>query len=312
MHETAVDRATGTVSPHRAAVASVRHPEDTGLADAPLTWRSIGLETMASMLVVSLRRLAARYFEAECQWPRLHPLNERVTAVPHHPLIMVESLRQLAVAVERRHLPPVRGARLEAVSVSLGLHPRTRPTERGGATDVTVRCALSDLVVRSGAVEAYRLSAEYLHAGMLFGRGTMRFAPPAPVEGAVADVVPPPALLHPPAAAVGAAGDQDVLLARGAQGRLAVVPRDPAHPVLLPGRPIQLPAPAVLEAGRQAALLSSGMTAAAVIGLRLDLREAVPSCGALVEVAGEPSGVRFLVTAAGRISATGTVQLLGR
>ncbi|MBN0046795.1 hypothetical protein JS756_22325 [Streptomyces actuosus] len=311
MHEMVVDRVTGTVPP-RTAAAPVRPPEDIRAADTALTWRSIGLETMASMLVVSLRRPAARYFEAECQWPRLHPLNERGTAVPHHPLIMVESLRQLAVAVERHHLPPARGAQLEAVSVSLGLHPQARPTERGSATDVMLRCTLSDLAVRSGALAAYRLTAEYLHAGTVFGRCTMRFAASAPAEGEFAGVVPSAALLHPPAAAVGAAGDQDVLLARGAQGRLVVVPRDPAHPVLLPGRPTRLPAPAVLEAGRQAALLSSGMTAAAVIGLRLDMAAAVPTRGALVEVAGEPSGIRFLVTGAGRISATGTVQLLGR
>ncbi|WP_329282441.1 hypothetical protein [Streptomyces sp. NBC_01451] len=64
-------------------------------------------------------------------------------------------------------------------------------------------------------------------------------------------------LLRPSAAAVGAVADADVLLARGPRGRLVVVPRDSAHPALLPGRASCLSVLAVREAGRQAVLLSS-------------------------------------------------------
>ncbi|MER8007795.1 hypothetical protein [Streptomyces sp. NPDC094149] len=276
----------------------------------PLTWRGLRLETMACMLVMTLRRLGDRFFEAQCQWPRLHPLNERATAVSHHPLIVVESTRQLATAVQNRHLRPGQEPLLEAVSVNLGLYAGTQPVESGSATRVSVRVMLSDLALRAGTLTSFRVTAEYLHAGQPFATCAIRFAS-APTETGPPVPAPGSALLHPAAAAVGAVSEPDVLLARGPQGRLVIVPRDPAHPVLLPGRPAGLPALAVLEAGRQAVLLSSGMTARAVVGLYVDLRSPLPVRGAAVDVVPDHMGARFVVTAAGQVAATGAVTLLG-
>ncbi|MGW6318901.1 hypothetical protein [Streptomyces sp. NPDC055099] len=265
---------------------------------------------MALMLVVSLRQQGSRSFAARCQWPRLHPLNERAVPVPHHPLIVVESTRQLALALERQHLPPTGLPPLAPVSVSLGLDPRVRPTEHRSATDVAVRLVLSDHAPQSGSLARYRLTAEYLHAGKPFASCTMQFARPAPAGPTHEDEMTLPACLSPAAAAVGAAADLDVLLARAPQGRVVINPRDPRHPVLLPGRPTRLPLLAVLEAGRQATLLDSGMTAAAVTGLRMEFHAPVPLRGAGIEVAREAGGTRVLVTAAGRTAAKGTVTLL--
>ncbi|CAM5580648.1 hypothetical protein GCM10010266_30740 [Streptomyces griseomycini] len=64
----------------------------------------------------------------------------------------------------------------------------------------------------------------------------------------------------------------------------------------------------MLEAGRQAAPPNSGTTA--VVGMRADPREPVPRRGSLIEVAPEPGGPRLLVTAVGRVAATGAVTLL--
>ena len=284
--------------------------EDPATADGPLSWRNLGLEAMASMLVVSLRRLGNRSFEAQCQWPRMHPLNERAPTVAHHPLIIVESTRQIAVALQHRHLPAAGRTACEAVSVSLGLRPGAQPAESGSATHVPVRVTLSDLVPGPGGLAAFRVTAECLHAGEQFATCTMTFATPVAHAAGAAVAAPGPGLLHPAAAAVGAVADSDVLLARAPQGRLVIVPRDPAHPVLLPGRPSLLPAVAVLEAGRQAVLLSSGMTAAAVVGLQTELRSPVPGQGAAVDVAADHMGARFVVTAAGGVAATGAVSLL--
>ncbi|MFE0523395.1 hypothetical protein [Streptomyces sp. NPDC058954] len=276
----------------------------------PLTWHSLRLETMACMLVMTLRRLGDRFFEAQCQWPRLHPLNERATAVSHHPLIIVESTRQLATAVQNRYLRPGQEPLLEVVSVNLGLHAGTQPIESGSATRVSVRVMLSDVVLQAGALTSFRVTAEYLHAGQPFATCALRLAS-APAETGPPALAPGSVLLHPAAAAVGAVSEPDVLLARGPQGRLVIVPRDPAHPVLLPGRPAGLPALAVLEAGRQAVLLSSGMTARAVAGLYVDLSAPVPVRGAAVDVVPDHMGARFVVTAAGQVAATGAVTLLG-
>ncbi|MGW2616898.1 hypothetical protein [Streptomyces sp. NPDC001500] len=266
------------------------------------------------MLVLSLRRVGARGFEARCQWPRLHPLNERGLTVVHHPLIMAESLRQLAVALERRHLPPSTTA-LEPVSVSLGLAPGAQPREEGDASAVAARLAVSDVLADDGGLAGFRVSADFLHAGLRFGSCTMRLARRAGDEdgdpAATVDHDATRALRHPAAAAVGAAAEPDVMLARAWQGRLVLAPRDPGHPVLLAGRPSRLPALAVLEAGRQAALLSCGMTAAAVTGLSVELRaQEAARTGAFVDVTAESLGPRFAVLAGGQVAATGTVALL--
>jgi 2-oxo-3-(phosphooxy)propyl 3-oxoalkanoate synthase len=207
MHEVATDQAFDARGRRHGGGIGDRPGREPVLRQVPLTWRGLGLDTMASLLVESFAHLGKRCFAARCQWPRLHPLNERAS-------------------------------------------------------------------------------------------------PAAPAED-----VPLPGLLHPPAAAVGATADGDVMLARAPRGRLVTAPRDPGHPLLLAGRPARMPLLAVLEAGRQAVLLDSGMTAAAVIGLRADVCAPVPSRGALIETSAEPGGSRFLVTAAGRPAATGAVTL---
>ncbi|MFE0127412.1 AfsA-related hotdog domain-containing protein [Streptomyces parvus] len=262
------------------------------------------------MLVVSLNRLGSSYFEAVCQWPRLHPLNERVIAVRHHPMLVAESTRQLALALQGSHLPIAGDEPLEAASVRMGLRLRAQPVERGSATTVAVALSVSDLARSRGGLVGFRLTAEYRYAGLPFGTCSMQLASPAALRAPAADPVNCSALLHPPAAAVGAATDLDVMLARAPQGRILVMPRDPGHPVLLGGRPGRLPTLGVLEAGRQAVLLKSGMTPAAVAGLRVDLHGPVPPRGALVETEVESDSVRFLLTSAGSLAAEGSVMLL--
>ncbi|MDI3417635.1 hypothetical protein [Streptomyces luteolus] len=292
----------GAVPPGTAALADEN--------DSSVTWSEIGLDTMASMLVVSLGRNSSHSFTGRCQWPRLHPLNERRFPAAPHPLIMVESTRQLARAIERRHLREAAGAALEPVSVSAGLRPQVQPQEAGSATAVEARLLLSDLSTCSYGPTSYRVTAEFAHGGVPFASCTMLLAAGTRPWEFRSDEGGLARLLHPPAAAVGAAADTDVMVARAPQGRLVLLPRDPGHPVLLPGRPDFLPAPAVLEAGRQATLLHAGRTADAVVGLSVDLRGPVPSRGAAIEVDAESGGARFLVTAAGRAVATGSVMLL--
>ncbi|MGW6007821.1 hypothetical protein [Streptomyces sp. NPDC055210] len=288
----------------------VRRSADREAVDEYPTWRNIGLATMAAMLVVSLRRVGSHAFEARCQWPRFHPLNERNLAVSHHPLIMVESVRQVAAALAV-HLPPSAGD-LEPVSIRLGLSDGGPPLESGDATDVLLRIALGDVEVEveDGRCVAYRLTADFLHAGERFAACAMRLAQPALHAPEVPGTASLLGILHPSAAAVGAAAEPDVLLARAPQGRMAIAPRDLGHPVFLAGRPSCVPALAVLEAGRQAALLCCGRPASAIRGLSVDLHGAVPLSGALVELSSSPLGPRFEVLTAGRVAATGGVGLL--
>ncbi|MFD5517236.1 hypothetical protein [Streptomyces sp. NPDC127066] len=275
----------------------------------PPTWRELGLQSMSATLVESLSQRGSRFFEARCQWPRWHALNERALAVTHHPLLMAESARQLAAVLELRYLKGADDNRLQPVSVSLGVDLKAQPVERGVASDVLVHVTVSDLVVRVGTVAAYRLTAEFFHAGTRFGSCGMTLARPSRPRREAASM-PQPGLLRPAPAAVGASAESDVLLARGTQGRLVIAPCDPGHPVLLPGRPALLPALAVMEAGRQATLLYRGALPSAVAGMAVRLDGSVPSRGAAVEVAAEGGASRFLVKAGEEIAAMGTVTLL--
>ncbi|MGV9557724.1 hypothetical protein [Streptomyces sp. NPDC003401] len=275
----------------------------------PPTYAEAGADSLSALLVASLRRGGSRFFEARCQWPRWHPLNERRLAVTHHPVVMAESTRQLAAVLQPRHLPEA-AVPLHPLAVCLGLDPRTRPVERGGATDVAVRLTVSDLLLRGGDLTGYRLTAEFFHARTRFGTCAMDLGRPPHPGPSPGDPLPA-GLLHPPAAAVGAAVEADVLLARAPQGRLVTSPRDPGHPVLLPGRPDVLPPLAVLEAGRQATLLHRGATAEAVVGLAVRLHGPVPSRGTAIDVAAAARGpAQFVMTADGQCVATGTVTLL--
>ncbi|MFE4703358.1 hypothetical protein ACFRIC_40515 [Streptomyces sp. NPDC056738] len=276
----------------------------------PLAWDDLGLQSMSAMLVESLSRRGSRYYEALCQWPRWHALNERALAVTHHPLLMAESTRQLAAALELLYLQDAGADRLQPSAVSLGVDPRTQPIERGAATHVLVRVTVSDLVRRGGAVAAYRLTAEFFGAGTPFGTCRMMLVHPSCPGPEAASTPPPLSLLRPAPAAVGASAEPDVLIARGAQGRLVIAPCDPGHPVLLPGRPALLPALAVMEAGRQATLLSQGVLPSAVVGIAVRLDAPVPSRGAVVEVAAEDCASRFVVKVGEQTPAAGTVTLL--
>ncbi|MFF2365373.1 hypothetical protein ACFVU0_22135 [Streptomyces sp. NPDC058122] len=277
--------------------------------DMPPAWDELGLPSMSAMLVASLSQRGKRSYEALCQWPRWHALNERALAVTHHPLLMAESARQLAAALELLYLQDAETERLQPVSVSLGVNPRTQPIERGVASHVLIHVTVSDLVVRRGTVAAYRLTAEFFDAGAYFGTCGMTLAHPS---GPGPEVTPAshPGLLRPAPAAVGASAEPDVLIARGAQGRLVIAPCDPGHPVLLPGRPARLPALAVLEAGRQATLLYRGALPSAVAGLAVRIDAPVPILGAAVEVTAEGCASRFVVKTGERTVATGTVTLL--
>lgn len=290
------------------------HPDGTGApaargpadGEAAPSWHALGLPTMSSMLLQSFARQGSHSYAARCQWPRLHPLNDRMPVVRHHPLLMLESTRQIALALARWYPAPAGHPPCEPVSAGLGLRPESWPGERGCATDLQVRIGVSDLLASGTGAAAFRVTAEYLHGGVPIGSCTVKLAGRVPEVPPAGDV-PLPGLLHPPAAAVGAGCEGDVLLARGAQGRLVIALRDPGHPVLLPGAPSSLTATAVLEAGRQAVLLTSGRTSAAVAGLRLDLTHRVPVRGARVDVAWEHGGSRFLVTSGGVVAATGSV-----
>ncbi|MER7964099.1 hypothetical protein [Streptomyces ardesiacus] len=242
MHEVATDQVFGARGRRHDDGVGDRPGREPVIRQVPLTWRGLGLDTMASLLVESFSRLGMRCFAARCQWPRLYPLNERALgAVAHHPLIMAESTRQLALALEYGRPPGTVRARLEPVSVGLGLRLRSWPGERDGATDVDVRMSVSDPVSEAGRPVGHRVTAEFLHTGETFGSCTMRFARLAG-SAAPAHKAPLPGLLHPPATAVGTTADGDVMLVAGTSGTTGDRPARPRAPSA-PGRPAGAHAP---------------------------------------------------------------------
>ncbi|MFG3126992.1 hypothetical protein ACGFZU_04700 [Streptomyces tendae] len=273
MHEVATDQALDRrVRRHDDGIGD-RRGQESVIRQVPLSWRDLVLDTMASLPVESFTRLGKLEYGRPAEAVR---------------------------------------ARLEPVSVGLGLRPRSWPVARRSATDVDVRMSVSDLVTVAGRPVAHRVTAEFLRTGESFGSCSVRLVRPAG-SAAPSGEVPLPGLLHPPAAAVGAAADADVMLARGPRGRLVTAPRDPGHPVFLAGRPAGAHAP-VGGSGGGAAGGSAGQWDDGCRGGRAAGRgvRPVPSRGARVETSAEPGGSGLLVTAAGHLAATGAVTLWSR
>lgn len=167
-------------------------PDQAAAADALCKPPADGLRSPEPELPGTLLtcRTLGLDFTAQCQWPRCHPLDERAITVSHHLLIMAVCTRRLALELKCRHLSPAKPAPLESISASLGLHPA---------------CGSAVRIVHPA---------------------TGRPARPAVLSAGTARL---PALMHPAAAAVGAAAESDVMLARAPPARLVIVPRDPGQ-----------------------------------------------------------------------------------
>ncbi|MFF9581118.1 ScbA/BarX family gamma-butyrolactone biosynthesis protein [Streptomyces achromogenes] len=275
----------------------------TGAEPRDLSWsRTVPRElvhraSVAEVLLTDVLRVDATRFLAAACWSRSHPTFPVDGRAAHHPLMVVETLRQLGIFIPLRYLGVPVDTRMLITDVFFTTEPGAQPRASHGATQVTCRVRVTGLRAGSdGATAGLRLHAEFLAGGAVFARagGGARFLSPeryAALRGPLAGTCQPPSsagLLRPDPARLGVPHARDVVIGRagnpgragpggnGGHGRdrpdpteVLVDAADPWHPFFFDHATDHVPGMVLLEAARQAAALASDGTLSRPTGVRL-------------------------------------------
>ncbi|WP_244501268.1 ScbA/BarX family gamma-butyrolactone biosynthesis protein [Streptomyces sp. TP-A0874] len=229
--------------------------------------------SVAEVLLTDVRSLGDGNFEAAGQWTRSHPTFPRGRGDRHHPLIILETLRQLGIYIPLRYYPVDPQAHFLIKNMSFAADPVAEPRVVDGATEVTCLVSVSEVRTdRSGALTGMRMCSRYLTGGRVFAiaEGSARIvdsARYAALRGTAAlqlsDTAgassrdPVDALTRPAPTGLDLASPLDVMLQQGREDRLALLvsPADMRHPFFFDHASDHVPGMALLEAARQAAAL---------------------------------------------------------
>ncbi|CAL9665698.1 ScbA/BarX family gamma-butyrolactone biosynthesis protein [Streptomyces sp. enrichment culture] len=251
--------------------------------------------SVAEVLLTDVLRVDATRFVAAACWSRSHPTFPVDGHAVHHPLMVVETLRQLGIFIPLRYLGVPVDTRMLITDVFFTTEPGAQPQASHGATQVTCRVRVTGLRTGSdGATAGLRLHAEFLAGGVVFARagGGARFLSPeryAALRGPLVGTCQPPAsagLLRPDPARLGVPHARDVVIGcaddpgraggPGGDGRRRRDPRDvlvdaadPWHPFFFDHATDHVPGMVLLEAARQAAVLASDGVLSRPTGVRL-------------------------------------------
>lgn len=245
--------------------------------------------SVAEVLLTDVLRMDEVNFAAAACWPRSHPTFPVDGPAVHHPLMVVETLRQLGIFIPLRYFGVPVDARLLITDLFFTTGPAAQPRVHHGATEVTCRVRLTRLHTGpDGIATGLRLHVDFLAGGAVFARagGGARFFPAdryAALRGPLADVQPPRASTgrrRPEPSALGVALPRDVVVgigerrgrgagAGGDRWEVVVDAADPQHPFFFDHATDHVPGMVLLEAARQAAALASGGALLQVTGARL-------------------------------------------
>ncbi|MEV6810253.1 ScbA/BarX family gamma-butyrolactone biosynthesis protein [Streptomyces sp. NPDC051132] len=265
--------------------------------------------SVAEVLLTDVLRLDETRFTAAACWSRSHPTFPVDGRAVHHPLMVVETLRQLGIFIPLRYFGLPVDTRMLITDVFFTTEPDAQPQACPAATEVTCRVRVTGLRTGAdGATGGLRLHTEFLADGAVFARagGGARFLSPeryAALRGPFAGTRQPPAsdgLLRPDPARLGVPHARDVVvglagehgralsgehrrvLPDGAGGRhprlrppareVLVDAADPWHPFFFDHDTDHVPGMVLLEAARQAAALASDGALSQPTGARLTAR----------------------------------------
>ncbi|CAL9325096.1 ScbA/BarX family gamma-butyrolactone biosynthesis protein [Streptomyces sp. SudanB182_2057] len=247
--------------------------------------------SVAEVLLTDVQRVDATRFLAAACWSRSHPTFPVDGHAAHHPLMVVETLRQLGIFIPLRYLGVPMDTRMLITDVFFTTDPGAQPHATHGATQVTCRVRVTGLRAGSdGTTAGLRLHTEFLADGAVFARagGGARFLSPeryAALRGPLTGTCQPPAsagLLRPDPARLGVSHARDVVIGRaGPEGEgqrrrgrgdppeMLVDAADPWHPFFFDHATDHVPGMVLLEAARQAAALASDGALSRPTGVRL-------------------------------------------
>ncbi|MFV2121496.1 AfsA-related hotdog domain-containing protein, partial [Streptomyces sp. Act-28] len=153
--------------------------------------------SVAEVLLTDVLRVDEVSFAAAACWPRSHPTFPTDGPAAHHPLMVVETLRQLGIFIPIRYFGVPADARSLITDLFFTTDPGARPEVRHGATEITCRARLTGLRTGpDGAATGLRLHVDFLADGAVFAQagGGARFLPAdryAALRGPLADARPP-------------------------------------------------------------------------------------------------------------------------
>ncbi|MCS0603389.1 A-factor biosynthesis protein [Streptomyces sp. LP11] len=247
--------------------------------------------SVAEVLLTDVLRVDEEHFAAAACWPRSHPTFPVDGPALHHPLLVVETLRQLGIFIPLRHFGVPADARLLITDLLFTSEPADQPRVGHGATEVTCRVRVTGVRTDGeGTVTALRLDVRFLAGGVPFARagGGARFLSPERYAAVRRPLAPPrhrrTHVQRPDPAMLGLAHARDLVVGLiGGPGQagpedphrpapprsLVVDAADPLHPFFFDHPSDHVPGVVLLEAARQAAALASGGTLLRPTGGRL-------------------------------------------
>ncbi|MFJ5274978.1 ScbA/BarX family gamma-butyrolactone biosynthesis protein [Streptomyces sp. NPDC088358] len=214
-------------------------------------------------------------FAVSAQWPRSHSFFTQSGGY-QDPMLLIESVRQIGSLLAHAEFGVPFGHQFLMWDMSFSTAPELLVAD-AVPTEVELRTVCRDIVRRGRVLGGMRYDVTVLRDGKALATGGAAFSCTSPAvhrrlragRPTTTDRVVPPGIEP---AAVGHSGDHHVLLAEpgsaagtGDRWELRV---DTAHPTFFDHPVDHIPGMVLLEAARQAALVSSGMPDALLLGLK--------------------------------------------
>ncbi|MFC7310647.1 AfsA-related hotdog domain-containing protein [Streptomyces monticola] len=263
--------------------------------------------SMAEVVLASVTRLSHTEFLAAAQWPCSHPTYPKTPDGRHSPVMVAETARQLGLAVPQLFLGAGSESHFVINDMRLEIDPDREPREVRGASDVLVRTDFTWNPAAGPQLRSFTIRTEFVHDGGVFAHceGSSALLSPAVYRrlrsGApgLPDCALPEGFVRPHCTEVGAVRDSDVVIARNPAGDVLIAPCDLRHPYFFDHVAEHVPGILLLEAARQAALLSraeqteaGGGPAPGVVGMRMETAQ-FTDWEPLTRIDGTPMGSRF-------------------
>ncbi|KOG27888.1 ScbA/BarX family gamma-butyrolactone biosynthesis protein [Streptomyces resistomycificus] len=235
-----------------------RHLAETPSLTATVPCQLVHRASVAETFLTGWSRTAADRFLVSAQWPRAHGLHVSADRSAYEPLLVVETVRQSGTLIAHTEYDVPLGHHFVLQEFEIDTFP---PHLAVGAipAEPVVEVAFTEVQYRGRRPVAARYTAEVTHGGdrvatarvafSCTGESVYRRLRGGRTPDTVAGLPLPPAL---PAAVVGRALTEDVVLAPGDRPDRWRLRVDTAHPVFFDHPLDHVPGMLLLEAARQA------------------------------------------------------------
>ncbi|MET9479460.1 ScbA/BarX family gamma-butyrolactone biosynthesis protein [Streptomyces sp. NPDC006638] len=220
---------------------------------------------VAEVLLTGWRRVDATHFAVTAQWPRLHGFYSAVLG-RHDPLLTAETIRQVGSLLSHAEFGVPLGHQFLMRDLSFTVDPRhLAVTGVPADLELDVRC--SQIRRRGSELASMRYEAVVHRDGQIVATGGASFACASPAvyrrlrggrAGTESSAQRPPLGTPVPPPDVGRTTPFDVVLSPTDDARVWQLRTDTTHPVLFDHPVDHIPGMLLLEAARQATLVTLG------------------------------------------------------